>query len=122
MRLPRIPRMGLIGLMTVGWVYMAIYMVVLTVYVAVLFCKMTVLFCKAIAMVFLALMKEIDRYNRRRAVRKAYERDRARRDVYYRPRPSVPVQEAPYDPWTTSYTPAWQQPEPRDNPYWTPRA
>jgi hypothetical protein len=102
-------------------IYLTVVLVRLFFQVVILFCKVSVLSCKGVVMLFLALMGAIDGYNRRRAVRKAYERDRARRDVHYRPRPSVPSQVRVYDPWESSYTPAWQQAEPRDNPNWVPR-
>jgi hypothetical protein len=102
-------------------IYLTVVLVRLFFQVVILFCKVSVLSCKGVVMLFLALMGAINGYNRRRAVRKALERDRARRDAAYAARgsftPRVPVQ----DPWESSWTPAWQQAEPRDNPNWVPR-
>ena len=56
-------RMGCTGWLLAGWIVIPCY---------VLYGMF-----KGVVLVFLALMKALDKHNRRRAVRKAYERDRA---------------------------------------------
>jgi hypothetical protein len=58
-------RLGCFGWLCLGWVILPCYVLF---YAA-----------KGLVCLFLAAMKALDKHNRRRAVRKAYERDRAAR-------------------------------------------
>jgi hypothetical protein len=110
-------RMGLFGWMVLGPFILA---------VAIIFCM-----AKLTVVLFLALAKAIDTHNRRRGVRKAYQRDQDRRYHQYAQKPvqtgyraespsraPTPIsRRIPVD-----CTPQWQTSAPRDDPNWRPRA
>jgi hypothetical protein len=104
-------RMGLFGWMVLGPFILA---------VAIIFCM-----AKLTVVLFLALAKAIDTHNRRRGVRKAYQRDQAARAAYYAQRPVQTGHRAP-TPISrripVDCTPQWQTSAPRDDPNWRPRA
>jgi hypothetical protein len=108
-------RMGLFGWMVLGPFILA---------VAVIFCM-----AKLTVVLFLAMAKAIDTHNRRRGVRKAYERRRALQSEAYRRGVSTETLSAKWHPPTpisrripVDCTPQWQTSAPRDDPNWRPRA
>lgn len=106
--------MGLTGWLFFGWAILAVYVVYGM--------------CRLLVEILLMLSRAADRYNRRRAVRKAYERDRAagqaawyaHRSGQAWPPPGVPAKRKPWDP-SQDFTPQWQVTAPRDDPNWVPR-
>lgn len=107
-------RMGLLGWMVLGPAVFA---------VAVVFGM-----AKLVVMFFLALSKAADTHNRRRSVRKAYERRRALQAEAYRRGVSTETLSAKWYPPTpisrrapVDCTPQWQVSAPRDDPNWRPR-
>lgn len=72
-------RLGSFGLLAIGWAVIPLY---------ILFKSL-----EGLVRLFLALMGALDRHNRRRAVRKAYERDRLAKQAAL-------AANQPYRPWT----------------------
>lgn len=70
--------------------------------------------CEGLVRLFLAAMNALDRHNRRRAVRKAYERDRLAQQAAARAG-------LPYHPWSAQQPWQYRAPQPQDNPAWQPR-
>jgi hypothetical protein len=82
-------RMGAFGWLTIGWAVLAVY---------VLF-----LMFKGLALLIVAIANACDRYNRRRAVRKAYQRHQA----------ALAAKRAQQ----ASYGPVWPPQAPTDRPW-----
>lgn len=104
--------MGLFGWLILGWIIVPTWLLFEA--------------CKGLVMLFLAIANACDRHNRRRAARKAYERDQAAQRAAY-------LGNQVYSPW--HYPQPWnygapqppqqpipQQPQqqPQDNPNWQP--